>query len=157
MKSFLKKISQYSNKNNRTEAKKSFVTNPSSFQLFHYSTIILILIINLTMPAHAFEDYIITTNGKLTDISIENNKIVDVYPIITVMNDKNTLMVTPLKEGKTRVCFLKNNKEKVMFNIEVTEEKTLIDEVEGFDILSLDSPVEENFILDEPPIFKEVK
>ena len=73
------------------------------------------------------------------------------------MNDKNTLMVTPLKEGKTRVCFLKNNKEKVMFNIEVSEEKTLIDEVEGFDILSLDSPVEENFILDEPPIFKEVK
>lgn len=157
MKSFFKKFSQYSKKLNRTKAKKTFVTNYSTIQLFNHSTIILMFVINLILPAQAFEDYIITTNGKLTDISIENNKIVDVYPIITVMNDKNTLMVTPLKEGKTRVCFLKNNKEKVMFNIEVTEEKTLIDEVEGFDILSLDSPVEENFILDEPPIFKEVK
>ena len=116
----------------------------------------IIFVLCFSLQAQAFEDYIITTNGKLTDISIENNKIVDVYPLITIMNEKNTLMVSPLQVGKTRVCVLKNNKEKIMFHIEVEEDKTTIKEVEGFEILSLDSPNEEEFILDEPPMLKEV-
>ncbi len=149
MKSFLEKISQYLKKNNRTKPKKTFVTS--------FSTIVLILVVNLIMPVQAFEDYIITTNGKLTDISIEDNTIVDVYPLITIMNDKNTLMVSPLKVGKTRVCILKNDKEKIMFHIEVTENKTIIDEVKGFEILALDTPdSEEEFELDEPPMLREI-
>ena len=115
------------------------------------------LILFSNLQANAFEDYIISTNGKLTDISIENNKIVDVYPLITVMNEKNTLMLSPLQVGKTRVCVLKNDKEKIMFNVEVKENETIIDEVEGFDILSLDSPIKEEFQLDEPPILKEAQ
>ena len=87
---------------------------------------------------------------------VENNKIVDVYPLITIMNDKNTLMVSPLNEGKTRVCVLKNGKEKIIFNIKVEKNKTFIDSIEVFKILSLDSPHKE-FILDEPPVLKEVQ
>lgn len=115
----------------------------------------IIFLLFSTLQANAFEDYIITTNGKLTDISIEDNTVVDVYPLITIMNDKNTLMVTPLKTGKTRFCVLKNNKEKVMFNIDVLENKTVIDDIKGFEILSLDIPVqEEEFVLDEPPLLQ---
>ena len=73
------------------------------------------------------------------------------------MNDKNTLMVTPLKEGKTRFCVLKNGREKVLFNIEISEKKTKIDTVNGFDILTLDTPHIYEFELDEPPLLKEVK
>lgn len=105
----------------------------------------------ITLQANAFEDCIITTKGKLTDISIENNKIVNVYPLITLFNNKNTLIVEPLKAGKTRFCVLKNGKEKVMFNIEITENNTIIDEVKGFDIKVLDVPHKE-FVLDEPPL-----
>ena len=112
----------------------------------------ILLILFLSLPAYAFEDYIIMTKGKLTDISIEDNSIVDVCPLITIMNDKNTLMVSPLKIGKTRFCVLKNNKEKVMFSIEVTESKTYISDVEGFKILALDSPEKEEFVLDKPPV-----
>ena len=119
--------------------------------------IMIFLIFISPLQTHAFEDYIITTNGKLTDISIENNKIVDIYPLITIMNDKNTLMVSPLQEGKTRFCVLKNGKDKVMFHIEITENKTTIEDVEGFDILALDSPMREEFELDEPPMLKEAK
>lgn len=103
----------------------------------------------------AYQDCLITTNGKLTDISIEDNSVVDVYPLVTLMNDKNTLMVTPLKIGKTRFCVLKNDKEIVMFNVEIMTDKTSIDEVKGFEILSIDKPVEdegEELELDEPPI-----
>lgn len=119
--------------------------------------ILIILIFFLTLQVQAFEDYVIMTNGKLTDISIEDNSVIDVYPLITVMNDKNTLMLSPLKIGKTRFCVLKNNKEKVMFNVEVLEEKTIISEARGFEILSLDDPEGEKFELDEPPIWKEVR
>ena len=118
--------------------------------------LIATLILLLTLQAHAFEDYIITTNGKLTDISIEDNTIVDVYPLITIMNDKNTLIVSPLKVGKTRICVLKNGKEKVLFNIEVNENKTFINDVANFEIFSIDKPVEE-FQLDEPPKLREAK
>ena len=71
------------------------------------------------------------------------------------MNNKenniyNTLIVSPLKIGKTRFCVLKNNKDIVMFNVEVKENKTIIDDVKGFDIIAIDAPFEE-FVLDLPP------
>lgn len=114
------------------------------------------LIFLSTLQAQAFEDYVITTNGKLTDISIEDNTIIDVHPLITISNSKNTLIVSPLKSGKTRFCVLKNNKEIVMFNVEVSENKTTIDSVKGFEILAIDSPFEE-FVLDLPPNTQEKK
>ena len=117
----------------------------------------ILIIFFSSLQAQAFEDYVITTKGRLTDISIEDNSIVDVYPLITIMNDKNTLIVSPLKEGKTRFCVLKNSKDKIMFNIEVRNDKTYISEVEGFEILAIDSPEDEGFVLDEPPIIKGMK
>lgn len=102
--------------------------------------LVIALILASNHQAFAFEDYIITTNGKLTDISIEDNTMVNVYPLVTIKNNKNTLIVQPLKVGKTRFCVLKNNKEIVMFNIEISEDKTIINDVRGFNILSIDNP-----------------
>ena len=102
--------------------------------------------------ACAYETCLITSDGKLTDISIENNEIIDVCPIFTIMNEKNTLLVRPLKEGETRFCVLKNNKDKVMFSVKVEADKTTIDDVDGFDILGIDEPPQEyEYELDEPP------
>ncbi|MCM1073612.1 MAG: pilus assembly protein N-terminal domain-containing protein [Bacteroides sp.] len=116
----------------------------------------IIFLLMLLAPVYAYQDYIVTTNGKLTDISIEDNKVIDVYPLVTIMNDKNTLIVHPLKVGSTRFCVLKNNKNIVMFNIKVEQDKTQIDEVEGFDILPIDTPDgvndNETFELDIPPM-----
>ena len=101
----------------------------------------------------AFEDCSIITDGKLSDIKIENNKIIDVCPLITVMNDKNTLIVHPLTIGKTRFCILKNGKNLVVFNVEVEDDKTLIEKNEGFEILSIDEPPKIfEYELDLPPI-----
>lgn len=118
--------------------------------------LVIALIFISSLQTQAFEDCVITTKGKLTDISIEDNTVVNVYPLITLMNDKNTLIVSPLKTGKTRFCVLKNNKEIVMFNISITENHTEIAPVKGFEILTLDNPFED-FILDKPPLLKEVK
>lgn len=114
-----------------------------------------ILLATITLQTQAFEDYIITTNGKLTDIRIENNQIIDVYPLITVLNEKNTLIVHPLSEGVTCFTIKKNNKESFLFTVKVEEDKTTIQDVEGFDILAIDiPPTEEELILDLPPFEK---
>ena len=71
------------------------------------------------------------------------------------MNEKNTLVVQPLQSGKTRFCVLKNGKEKIMFNVIVEENKTTIDDVEGFDVLELDTPPQiYEYDLDMPPLTK---
>ena len=103
--------------------------------------ILILFTIFLTIQSvYAGRDCIVTTNGKLSDISIEHNDIIDVYPLITLMNEKNTLIVHPLKEGKTRFCILKNGKQKVMFNVNVTADKTIIDNPEGFEVWEIDEP-----------------
>lgn len=109
----------------------------------------------LSLQAHAFEECVITTKGKLTDIKIENNQIINVYPLITIMNNKNTLFVKPLKEGETNFSVLKNGKKIYNFNVKITENRTQIDDVEGFIIQTLDLPPNLfNFKLDEPPLLK---
>ena len=115
-----------------------------------YKIAIPLIFLLSTNTVFAFQDCIIESDGKLTDISIENNTIVDVCPIFTIMNEKNTLYVHPLKEGQTRICVLKNGKQKIMFNVQITENETKIDDIEGFDILTIDEPPEE-IDIDEPP------
>ena len=115
----------------------------------------IFLLIFSSLQVQAFEDYIITTDGKLTDIRIENNQIIDVYPLITVLNEKNTLIVHPLQEGKTCFTIKKNNKESHLFTVKVEADKTYIQDVEGFDILAIDiPPAEEELLLDLPPFEK---
>lgn len=112
------------------------------------------LALSLSKPSFAFEDYILTTNGKLTDIKVQHNDIIDVCPLITIDNNKNTLIIHPLKAGETKFTVLKNKKEKYLFNVKVTEDKTFVETVEGFGLLTIDTPpslYEEYFNLDEPP------
>ena len=101
----------------------------------------------------AYEDCIVGADGKLTNIQIKDNTIVDICPVVTIMNEKNMLMVHPLKTGETSVCVLKDDKDIIDFNIKITEDETIIEEVEGLEILTLDEP-EEPFKLDEPPVLK---
>ena len=50
---------------------------------------------------------------------------------------------------------MKNDKEKAIFNVKVTEENTFITPANGYEILSIDSPPtnsNDTFELDEPPV-----
>ena len=112
----------------------------------------VLIIILFVQTAYAMEDCIISTDGKLTDISIEHNDIIDVYPLITIMNEKNTLIVHPLREGKTSFSVLKNGRDKKTFNVKVTPSNTFIEAVEGFEIMPLDNPPDNyEYELDIPP------
>lgn len=119
--------------------------------------ILLNLILISITPVYAFEDCLISTDGKLTDIKIEHNNIVDICPVITIMNEKNTLLVHPLQTGETKASVIKNGKEEIIFNIKVTNNKTTINETEGFDIIKIDTPPEAaGDEIDPPPMLREI-
>lgn len=113
--------------------------------------LLIVFIFFISLQAQAFEDCIITTNGRLTNISIEDNTVIDVHPIITVMNKKDTLVIHPLKEGVTCFTVLKNNKEKFLFTVKVEKDETIVSHQDKFDILYLDAPPDW-FNLDLPPM-----
>ena len=116
-----------------------------------YCFLIQLLLIFM-QQSYAYEDCIITTDGKMTDIKIQHNDIIDVFPLITITNDKNTIIVHPIKTGQTKFSIMKNNKDKFVFDVKVTQAKTFVKEMDGFEILTIDCPPkEEYFELDEPP------
>ena len=122
--------------------------------------IILLFSLIFMQNAFAFEDCLIMTNGKLNNIKIQHNDIVDVFPLITIMNDKNTLVVHPLKVGETKLSVTKNDKDRCLFSIKVTEDFTVIEsDKDGFEILNIDCPPGSYmyyFDIDTPPIMGEV-
>ena len=98
------------------------------------------LMIFSSLSVFAYEDCLITADGKLTNIKVENNQILDVFPLITVMNEKNMIIVHPLKEGLTGFTVIKDEKDKYLFTVNVTEDETSVSKNEGFTVLSLDEP-----------------
>ena len=120
--------------------------------------LLILLTYTLILPAYSFEDALVITNGKLNNIKIQHNDIIDVFPLVTIMNEKNTLIVHPLKEGNTKFSAIKNDKDKYIFSVNITQEATNIEPIEGFDILNIDCPPKgygEYFDLDEPPLMNE--
>ena len=119
----------------------------------HHFVTILVMFLVCTQPSFAFEDCLISTDAKLTEIRIEHNDIIDVCPIFTLMNEKNMLYLHPLKVGESKFSVLKGGKNKYTFSVKVDSEKTTIEDVDGFDILTVDTPPDVyEFELDEPPI-----
>ena len=116
--------------------------------------LILALALFFSLPSYAFEDVIVTNNSKLTEIRVGNNQIIDVFPLITVMNDKNTVIVHPLKEGRTTFSVLKDGKKTIEFAVKVEADETFVSQNEGFDILPVDIPPDIfEYELDKPPLF----
>ena len=118
-----------------------------------FLTIALILV--STLQTQAFEEYILSTEGRLSKINVENEEILKIQPIITIDNSKNTLFITPLKEGETKFSVVKNSLEKITFDVKIDEKKANFSQVEGFYIVAFDAPpVILDCNLDEPPMIK---
>lgn len=120
--------------------------------------LLTILSLILVLPVFAFEDCLMMSNGKLNNIKIQHNDIIDVFPLITIMNDKNTIIIHPLKEGTTKFSVVKNDKERYIFTVRVTEDNTFVETKDGFEVLNIDCPpgsYEYYFDLDEPPAIGE--
>ena len=113
--------------------------------------LIIATIMIKSLQVFAFDEVVVFSDAKLTDIKIKDSSILRVYPLVTIMNEKNTLFFHPQNIGTTEVCLLKNNKDLVVFNVEVREDETIIEGAKDFDILAIDSPPDV-FELDLPPL-----
>ena len=119
---------------------------------------ILLLSANSTF---AFEDCVLSSDTKLTNLKVEPEEIVNINPIYTIKNEKNMFILQPTKIGKSKLKFTRNNDENIVLDIEVTEDETIIDKIDGIEIFSLDSiennenNINEDFELDPPPILEE--
>ena len=93
-------------------------------------------------PVYALEDCIVSYDGTLTDIKVADEQMLEIHPVVTIFNEKNTLIVHPLKVGTTSFSVLKDGKDRAVFKVQINENETIADEVEGFDVETLDSPPE---------------
>ena len=114
-----------------------------------------ILIAAMIMPVYAFEDCIIASDARMTDVRVKNPEILEVHTLVTVMNEKNTLVVHPLGVGSTHFSVMKDDR-LFDFRVDITEDETIVEEKDGFEVMALDSPPEVlDYELDRPPLLRD--
>lgn len=115
---------------------------------------IIALISIISLQAHAFEEVILSTDGKISNIKIKDTSVININPLRTIQNKKNILFISPIKIGETSFSLLKNGKEEFSFNVIIEENKTIVETAKGFEITSLNVPPEIlDCEIDQPPVF----
>lgn len=113
-----------------------------------------IFIFCFSLQAQAFEDFILSTDGKISNIKIEDTSIININPLTTIQNERNTLFIIPQKIGETSFSLQKEG-DFFKFNIKIDENETMISDIEGFEVVSLDThPVILDYEIDTPPVLK---
>lgn len=116
--------------------------------------LIFLFILCFSLQVQAFEDIVLSTDGKITNIKIKDTSIININPLTTIQNERNILFITPLKTGETTFSLIKDD-EKYDFNIKVEKNKTILNENDEFEILSLDiQPEILDCEIDLPPVLR---
>lgn len=109
--------------------------------------LLLALIIFITpVKAYALQDYLIFSDKPVKSVSVEDKSILRVFPVQTIDNSKQTIILKPIKEGKTSVT-IKTFESQSVLKVKVKKDETLIKDCEGFDFMPADIP-SENLMID---------
>lgn len=100
--------------------------------------ITILLICNIS-PAIAFENYMILSESPIKSVSTQNN-IVIAKPIFTINNEKKIVILTPQKTGKTKIFIKLTDGNENIIEVKVTNKKTDIKELKGFEYFTMDMP-----------------
>lgn len=104
------------------------------------------------------QDYLITTEQKVDVFEVSNPEILSLSPFFTIFNEKNVLLLHPIKLGKTKFSIvLDTGSTTFEINVVPKSDKTPTHlKLGAFDVMLLDSPpVLEEFEIDIPPQSKE--
>ena len=102
--------------------------------LFSIFTIFFII-----SQAYALEDYIVLSNKRIISVTSQNIDIVDVIPFFTIDNSKNIILVKPKQAGRTKIVFKFEDCEQTA-QIKITENETIISDIDGLSYFVLDLP-----------------
>lgn len=105
---------------------------------------------------HLGKNYLLSTQNIVETIAVSDSEIVNVSPFFTIFNEKNIILMQPLKTGKSNLTFF-TDKGDIKFEVivKIADPKEELPELqnENFELLLLDSPpVIEELKIDEPPI-----
>lgn len=105
----------------------------------------LILIISLfvSMPAMAYQNYILMADKQISNIEVSNPDILKIEPMCTTKGKGCSMMLIPKNIGSTRLSFCKGRK-KIHLCISVFKDKTCIEKINGVKLVPVDLPVELN-------------
>ena len=116
--------------------------------------ILTTLIFITSLQAQAFEDFVLSTDTKISNITIKDTSVININPLPTILNEKNTLFIIPQKIGETSFSLQKDGKI-FNFNVVVKDNETIISENDEFEIVSLDThPQILDCEIDTPPVLK---
>lgn len=99
--------------------------------------ILFILLILLIPQAQAFEDYLILSDDPVSSISWSDDEVISAVPVLTIDNKKNTIILKAKKEGKA-VLTIETDVGSKLIAVEVSEDKTVVEDIEGFTSFKLD-------------------
>ncbi len=101
--------------------------------------ILSLLISMISLPTLAFDDYVIISARPIRYVNVQNDEILTIRPVSTIDNDKKLLIMTPKKEGKTKINVFSGEEVRTI-EVNVTEKSTEIQPTDGFEYYIIDEP-----------------
>lgn len=103
--------------------------------------LVLIFSLFVSMPAMAYQNYILMADKPITNIQISNDEVLKVEPISSTKGKGTSMMIIPRTVGATRLSFCKGRK-KMHLCVSISEDKTYIKSKNGIKLVPVDLPVE---------------
>ena len=118
----------------------------------------ILLGLNCILPSFAYDDFVISIGDTVSQIKNKTPDIIDVQTITTLLNERDTIIVTSKKEGKGQFCVILENGQISDFTVRVSNTNSEIKTNKNYEIFKIDEYSEEkanseelNFEIDLPP------
>lgn len=93
----------------------------------------------LPLQADAYQDYIIFSDNPVSSAVIEDSNIAEVFPLQTIANKKETILLKAKKDGKTNIIITTSQGER-RIGINVKSDKIIFNDLNGFNTEVCDIP-----------------
>lgn len=103
----------------------------------------------------AFDNYLLHTDKPVVKIISSDSNIITANVLVTVMNEKDTIIITPKKVGKAVLTF-RFKDETIEIPVSVRKFKTVFKKHPKFKFIKIDTPPQ-LFQIDLPPRVEEIK
>ena len=109
-----------------------------------------VLALTLIQPAFAYEDFIISIGDTVAQIKNKNPELIDIQILTTLMNERDTIVVSSKKEGTGYFSIILENGRISNFKVDINEKNSEIQSKDKYNIFKIDDFAKE-MELDLPP------
>lgn len=121
--------------------------------LFYF---VIILTCAIFIPkVFAFDDYVVHTTKPVNKVVSSDRNIVTANVLVTIMNEKDTILISPKSEGKAILIF-EFKDETITVPVTVKKNRTVFKKNTGLEFVKLDPPPQ-LFQIDLPPRTEGIK